>query len=80
MFLLFIEDSSDSEVSGRYSPVCTDGEGDTEDEEKKPTPSTSTDAKSKQLAQDLEELDMDNEADMKAGEESPSEGTCIFIN
>ncbi|CAH2096098.1 unnamed protein product [Euphydryas editha] len=62
------DESSDSEISGRYSPVCSDTESDSENEQKKTK--TDSDLKASQVAQDLDELIMDDESN---DEESPSD-------
>ncbi|KAL4715456.1 hypothetical protein ACJJTC_015359 [Scirpophaga incertulas] len=53
------EDSSDSEVSGRYSPVCSDTEG--ESTEFTVAKNAMADLDTAQVAQDLDELIMEDE-------------------
>ncbi|KAL0883062.1 hypothetical protein ABMA27_016532 [Loxostege sticticalis] len=53
------EDSSDSEISGRYSPVCSDTEGDSVEMTVAPNATAELDAA--QVAQDLDELIMEDD-------------------
>ncbi|XP_031765935.2 armadillo repeat-containing protein 5 isoform X2 [Galleria mellonella] len=63
------EDSSDSEISGRYSPVCSETEGDAIDLAVAKNVAAELDAA--QVAQDLDELIMDD--DESVDEEVPLE-------
>lgn len=63
------EDSSDSEISGRYSPVCSETEGDAIDLAVAKNAAAELDAA--QVAQDLDELIMDD--DESVDEEVPLE-------
>ncbi|XP_034832431.1 armadillo repeat-containing protein 5 [Maniola hyperantus] len=64
------DESLDSEISGRYSPVCSEGDG---DEEKSASTNAVTELKATQVAHELDELMMDDESN---DEESPSEDAC----
>ncbi|XP_045498323.1 armadillo repeat-containing protein 5 [Colias croceus] len=64
---LSTEDSSDSEVSGRYSPVCSEGEDETESNKPNNMKSSIDPA---QVAHELEELIMDDD---ESSDESPNE-------
>ncbi|KAJ0176554.1 hypothetical protein K1T71_007733 [Dendrolimus kikuchii] len=63
------EDSSDSEVSGRYSPICSDTDGDAVD--LVTTNSIVTELDAAQVAHDLDELIMEDDESVE--EEAPLE-------
>ncbi|XP_047029859.1 armadillo repeat-containing protein 5 [Helicoverpa zea] len=63
------EDSSDSEISGRYSPVCSDNEGELVDLAGVTSAAAELDAA--QVAHDLDELIMEDDDDVE--EEAPLE-------
>ncbi|XP_026499690.1 armadillo repeat-containing protein 5 isoform X1 [Vanessa tameamea] len=72
------DESSDSEISGRYSPVCSDTNSDSDDEEKKISAKADSDLKAAQVAHDLDDLVMDDQSDH---EDSPSDDVSkIDIN
>ncbi|XP_052741286.1 armadillo repeat-containing protein 5 isoform X2 [Bicyclus anynana] len=64
------DESSDSEISGRYSPVCSEGDGD-EDQKKTSANNAAAELKATQVAQELDvELTLDDDS---SDEKSPSE-------
>lgn len=66
-FYVHVLDSSDSEVSGCYSPVCSDSE-----EEGEGSSAVKSGIETVQMAHDLEELIMGDE---ESNNEPPNEGT-----
>lgn len=59
------EDSSDSEISGRYSPVCSDNDGETAD--LAGVSSTVAELNAAQVAHDLDELIMEDDESVEVG-------------
>lgn len=76
--IFFIPDSSDSEISGRYSPVCSDNDGEAVDLAGVNSAAAELDAA--QVAHDLDELIMEDDENLE--EDAPLESKqtylCVF--
>ncbi|RVE50863.1 hypothetical protein evm_004430 [Chilo suppressalis] len=68
------EDSSDSEISGRYSPVCSDTEGESETVVEAGASSVAVELDAAQVVQDFDDLMMDDDESIDG--DSPLEDDC----
>ncbi|CAG5048003.1 unnamed protein product, partial [Parnassius apollo] len=75
------EDSSDSEISGRYSPVCSEADGETEDRAVNLTTSDKVlEFDATQVAHDLDELIMDDDESVDGEGTSEEDPNNIDVN
>lgn len=73
--IIIISDSSDSEISGRYSPVCSDHESEAVDLAGVNSAAAELDAA--QMVHELDELIMEDDESVE--EEAPLEGVFLYF-